>query len=206
MKLLLIRHGETIWNTEHRTQGHTDVPLNDNGRKQAAALSERLKNVPLTGIFSSPLSRAFDTACALAAPHGLAPIATNLLLERNFGSWEGLPFSEIQAEFPEQAQCWEQDPFAYTPPGAEPLCDVLARCQKLLNDIFLEYSNAGGYIVLVSHSVPLRLILADSIGLPPQHLHTLWIDNASCTELRISARGRRLYTLNDTSHLIKDEL
>ncbi|HEV7133000.1 MAG TPA: histidine phosphatase family protein [Gaiellaceae bacterium] len=92
--LLLVRHGETDWNAEGRLQGHTDRPLNDFGRRQAAALAERLAGDPIDAIYASDLSRARETAEILGARLGLPVVLEPGLRERNWGTWEGLTGSE----------------------------------------------------------------------------------------------------------------
>ena len=76
MKLYLIRHGQTLWNQEGKIQGKTDIPLNDEGRKQAGLLAEAMENRPVGAVYSSPLKRAFETASCVAEhcyEHSLLP-------------------------------------------------------------------------------------------------------------------------------------
>jgi probable phosphoglycerate mutase len=93
--LLLARHGETDWNRELRIQGSSDISLNELGREQARALAGELADVPLDAIYSSDLSRARETAEAVAATHGLDVRLDPRLRERAFGSWEGLTRDDI---------------------------------------------------------------------------------------------------------------
>jgi broad specificity phosphatase PhoE len=93
-ELLLVRHGETDWNAEGRLQGHTDRPLNDVGRRQAAALAERLAGDGITAVYASDLSRARETAAILAARLELPVVLDPDLRERDWGNWEGLTGGE----------------------------------------------------------------------------------------------------------------
>ena len=95
--LYLARHGETDWNRELRVQGSSDIALNELGRRQAQALAQELEHVELDAIYSSDLSRARETAAAVAALHGLEIRLDPRLRERAFGSWEGLTREEIHA-------------------------------------------------------------------------------------------------------------
>ncbi len=95
--LLLARHGETDWNRELRIQGSSDIALNELGRRQAQALAQELEHVELDAIYSSDLSRARETAAAVAALHGLEVRLDARLRERAFGSWEGLTREDIAA-------------------------------------------------------------------------------------------------------------
>jgi broad specificity phosphatase PhoE len=95
--LLLVRHGETDWNAEGRLQGHTDTPLNDYGRRQAARLAEELAGDGIDAVYSSDLSRARETAEIVAAHLGLPVVIEPGLREKNWGSWEGLTPMERDA-------------------------------------------------------------------------------------------------------------
>jgi broad specificity phosphatase PhoE len=200
MKLLLIRHGQTIWNTQMRTQGHTDIELDDIGRRQADRLAQRLSRIQLDAVYASPLSRAMNTARVIAEQQGLAAVSHPLLMERNFGIWEGEPFRMLLEKYPDQVRQWEKDPVLYTPPQAEPLSDVLDRCVRFLRELAETYSEEQTVLV-IGHSIPLRLMIAHLIGLPPQRILSLRLDNAAYTELRLGKNYPILTVLNDTSHL-----
>ena len=105
--LLLVRHGETDWNASGRLQGHTDRPLNDYGRRQAAALAEQLADDGVGALYASDLTRAKETAEIVGARLGLAVVLDPGLRERNWGSWEGLTPAErgtvaFEGEKPEE--------------------------------------------------------------------------------------------------------
>jgi len=97
--LLLARHGETDWNRDRRIQGHSDVPLNDAGRAQAAELGRRLDVLRLGAVYSSDLSRARETA-VIAVGGRLPVIELDALREKHFGTWEGLTDADVLRRFP----------------------------------------------------------------------------------------------------------
>ena len=97
--ILLARHGETDWNRNLRVQGHSDTPLNENGRRQARALAESLTGEPIDAIYASDLARAHETASIVATSRELEVRLDLGLRERNFGSWEGLTRAEIDERF-----------------------------------------------------------------------------------------------------------
>ena len=99
-KLLLIRHGETAWNAEHRIQGQLDIPLSPRGVLQSARLAECLAEEPIAAVYSSGQSRAWLTAVPLALRHGLEVIPEPRLRERCFGIFEGLTLDEIAVRHP----------------------------------------------------------------------------------------------------------
>ena len=118
-KLVLIRHGETAWNAEHRIQGRLDIPLSPRGMLQSARLAECLANEPIEAVYSSGQSRAWLTAAPLAARLGLQIIAEPRLRERCFGIFEGLTLEEIAERHPAEFVKWrERDP-EWRPDGGE---------------------------------------------------------------------------------------
>jgi len=151
--LLLARHGETDWNREHRVQGQTDVGLNDAGREQAEALSERLADERLDAIVSSDLSRARETAEAVARRHGLEVVTDAALREKDFGSWEGLTDVEIAERFPDAARGRWGD--------GETTEDVAARVLPAMERIRARHRD--GAVLVVSHGGAIRVIL-DALG------------------------------------------
>src|ERR1700710_2846679 len=99
--LSLVRHGETDWNAQRRIQGSTDIPLNDIGRRQAETTGRLLARRAWDGIYSSPLSRAYDTANIIAGELGMpSPERVDAIVERNYGEAEGLNWEQIEERFP----------------------------------------------------------------------------------------------------------
>ena len=145
-----MRHGETDWNREHRVQGHTDVPLNAHGRDQARVLAEELADVRLGGVYSSDLSRARETAAAVALAQALDVDVDPRLREKNFGSWEGLTDVEIAARFPDAVRGRWGD--------GETTEEVAARAIEAVEVICSRHGDAA--VLVVSHGGPLRAILA----------------------------------------------
>jgi probable phosphoglycerate mutase len=95
-RFYVIRHGETLWNTQRRMQGHADSPLTEKGLTQAQDRAKELAQVPFTEIFSSDLLRAQRTAEIIALEHNLAVTSNQLLRERAFGAYEGKTVEEYQ--------------------------------------------------------------------------------------------------------------
>src|ERR1700737_3802016 len=105
-EILLIRHGETDWNVEKRLQGHIDIALNAEGKRQATALGRVLLDEPLDAIIASDLQRAAQTAQAIAAPRGMAVHIEPALRERSYGALEGLRYSDINERYPDAFAAW----------------------------------------------------------------------------------------------------
>ena len=116
--ILIIRHGQTAWNTQKRLQGHSDIPLNENGRLQAVTLAEILRDEPLDAIFSSDLQRAYQTAYEIAKIHNLPVHQDRSFRERCYGICEGMKDGEIREAYPESYKAWyAADPDHFFPDG-----------------------------------------------------------------------------------------
>ena len=148
-QLLLIRHGETAWNAEHRIQGQLDIPLSPLGVLQSARLAESLANEPIDAVYSSGQSRAWLTAAPLAARLGLEVIAEPRLRERSFGIFEGLTLDEVAERYPPEFKKWrERDP-TWRPEGGESGQQLIDRVLSAVSDIAIKHP--GQTVVLVSH-------------------------------------------------------
>jgi uncharacterized phosphatase len=146
--LYLVRHGETDWNAQRRIQGSTDIPLNTTGRTQAATTGTLLARREWDGIYSSPLSRAFDTALIIAGEVGLGtPTAIGAIVERNYGEAEGLNWEQIDHMFPGDTPV----------PGRETHEEVADRAIPAL--ISLASSHPGEALIVVSHGGVIRSVL-----------------------------------------------
>lgn len=147
--IVLVRHGETEWNRTRRVQGHTDIPLNDEGRRQARALAEELDGEKVDAVYASDLGRARETAEILAAARGADVISLPALRERHFGTWEGLTDTEVHARFPEAAGGSWGD--------GETTEELAERVVAAVGEIAA--AHAGGLVLVVTHGGPLRAIL-----------------------------------------------
>ena len=155
-KLLLIRHGETAWNAEHRIQGQLDIPLSPLGILQAARLAECLVIEPLDAVYSSGQSRAWLTAAPLAARLGLEVIAEPRLRERSFGIFEGLTLDEIAARYPAEFMKWrERDP-GWRPEGGETGQQLIDRVMSAVTEIGTRHTSQT--VALVSHGGVLDVV------------------------------------------------
>jgi len=197
--IILVRHGETEWNTLRRIQGHGDSALSSAGERQMALLAARLATTRLDAVYSSDLGRALRTAEAIAEPHGLKPVTERGLRERAFGRWEGLTLAEAGEDDPAALQMWQRDLEHFRPPGAESSKQMRRRAWEAFQRIAGRHDAAR--IVLVSHSGPLRQILATALGIPWAESRRLRIANASLTTLRVQGDDIVLVTFNDTCHL-----
>ncbi len=147
-RFFLVRHGETEWNRLRKIQGVSDIPLNDTGRAQAAALGDILSKHRFDLIVSSPLSRAQETARIVAAKLGMpAPLAIQDLIERNYGEAEGSSGAELDTRYPAGVEI----------PGREDRADVTKRVVRTLHDLAIRHPDAD--IVVVAHGAVIRSVV-----------------------------------------------
>jgi probable phosphoglycerate mutase len=120
-RIIAIRHGETMWNVDTRIQGHLDIPLNETGRKQAERMALALADEPISAIYASDLTRAWETAQYLGRVQGMEVTREEGLRERGFGDFEGKTFAEIEALLPDQSMRWRKRDPEFAPAGGESL-------------------------------------------------------------------------------------
>ena len=156
--VLLVRHGATDWNLALRAQGHADIPLNEKGTREARAAAQQLAGLEVHAVYSSDLRRALDTAREIAAPHGLEPVVDRALREIDQGEWTGLNNKEILARWPGM---WEARHHTARPGGESP-ADVRRRALAALARIVGAHPHDT--VVLVSHGVTIRALVAEALG------------------------------------------
>jgi probable phosphoglycerate mutase len=165
--LYIARHGETDWNAAGRWQGHTDVPLNDNGRAQARALALVLRGHGLAGVVASDLQRAHETARIVALELGLEVTYVDAALrERAFGVFEGLTREQCETLQAEAWRLWLEE--KRTPHGAEDHAALTLRVVAALGRAAEQVARADAPALVVSHGGALRAVVAAATGsLPP---------------------------------------
>lgn len=176
-KLILVRHGETDWNAEDRIQGWLDIPLNEEGRRQAERLAQELAETKIAAIYSSPLKRAFQTAEIVAEKHHLMVKKVSAFKEINQGRWQGLLVSEARKKYKNLYQRWLTHPLEVVPPGGESLEEVYQRvvkaCQALVNN------HPQETLCLVTHKVTAALTKCYYLGLDRSRIWELLPENAT---------------------------
>lgn len=188
-RIVCLRHGQTLWNVEHRFQGHSDIPLDATGLAQAARAASLLAALKPTLIVSSDLQRANDTALALGRIVGLDVAVDKDFRERGGGAWEGLTRDEIAARWPEEYIAWEA-------PGGEPVAEVAARVAASIRRWAGKLAD-DGLLVVASHGAALRLGICELLGLPESLWHTLGgLGNCSWSVLEEGRKGWRLLEHN----------
>ncbi len=197
--LLVVRHAQTLSNITGRYMGWIDEDLSEEGVWQAEQLCQRLRHWSIAAVYSSPLKRAFRTAEIVALPHSLSVQRLDELGEIRIGAWEGMFAEEIAANFPSLWRAWKTDPSGMQPPGGESLTQVQQRAVAALENI--AQSNQGQQVLMVTHDVVVRLLVAYCLRVSPSIYRRLEVGNASLTVIQVRDDKCRLRLLNDTGHL-----
>jgi alpha-ribazole phosphatase/probable phosphoglycerate mutase len=200
-RLILIRHGETEWNKSLRFQGHRDIPLSEDGREQARKIARRLACEKIDTAYASDLSRALETAKAIADYHKLEVNMVPELREINFGYWEGLTHKEIDSKYPESMAQWLSNPEETKIPGGESMNDVAERCRVGISGILADNPNKD--VLVAAHGGVLRIVVAQALGIELNNYWKFRLDNVSLNIIDYYENGKAIVNvLNDTSHLV----
>jgi broad specificity phosphatase PhoE len=156
---VLVRHGATEWNADKRAQGQADIALSKKGREQARETARRLAGLPVDAVYSSDLSRAVETAEAIAEGHGLDVAVDPAFREIDQGEWTGLPVAEIQQRWPE---LWGAARHYSARPGGESPREVRRRALEGLRRVVERHPH--GTVVIASHGGTIRWLSAEVLG------------------------------------------
>ncbi|NEX64250.1 histidine phosphatase family protein [Noviherbaspirillum galbum] len=202
-EILLIRHGETAWNAIRRLQGHLDIPLSEEGLRQAALLGQVLRDEPLDAIFSSDLHRAYQTAQAVALPRGMPVQVDRGLRERCYGAFEGMLYADIGARYPEAYRAWQAREIDYRFPEGVHVAETLREFSGRTVDAIVRIATAKPYrrIALVAHGGVLECAYRAAQGLGFDHARDFDILNASINRFVLEQGRLKMVQWGDIAHL-----
>ena len=205
-RIILTRHGQTVWNIEGRVQGSLDSPLTEKGIQQARSLACRLKNQGIDHIYSSDSLRAIGTAEEIRSELSLGKLSTNpALREFAFGEWEGRIWQELRITYPEIFKIWDVEPHLVTPPGGENMDIVLARAWEFLQQIIKGHS--GETVCLVTHGITLKLLVTKALGFEVHEwIQTPWQHNTALNIFEVEDQRWLPTLIGDCQHLDELEL
>jgi len=197
--LILVRHGETVWNVEGRVQGQRHSALTDRGWDQTRRVAHRLATTKLDAVYSSDLQRAFEAAEFLAASHKLTAKSLPALRERNFGVLEGKTLDEAARTEGSWLLTWQADGLLKSPPDGESQPDMCERVMDALREI--ADVHLGRSVAVVTHGGPIKSAVYDVLRIPISLWNLTFISNGSITVIRGNRDVMRLVCLNDACHL-----
>lgn len=192
--LLLIRHGENDYTKTNKLAGRLPkVHLNDKGQKQAQALAEALKNVPIKAIYSSPLERAMETATPIAEITVLTIQKEKGLLETNVGDWQGKSLKRLYLN--KHWKVVQHAPSRAQFPNGETFYECQNRIVRTIDDILSKHKPKD-IVACVFHADPIKLAVAHYIGMPLDQFQRLGCDTGSVSVLAVGEMGAGLMKLN----------
>ncbi len=199
-RIYLIRHGTTTLSAEDRFSGGTEVDLSDEGRWQAACLARRLADDHISAFYCSPMRRTVQTASIIAEPYGLTPVTRDGLREIHHGHWETMTRQEVEDQFTDEYNSWQQDPFTFAPEGGESGVMVMARSLPVIREIVVNHT--GQTVAVISHKATIRLILSSLLGFDARGYRDRLDQSPACLNILDfkDAVRARLMLFNDVSH------
>lgn len=208
MKFHLVRHGETDFNKEKIYQGKIDIELNRTGIEQVKKLADALKDYSISSIYSSRLTRAFQTASIVRKFHPTLPLFIESdFMEIDFGQWEGLKDDEIKKRFPVSHQRWWRVPNTMRFPDGETFGFFYSRVANRFEQLVERYKNEeDAEILIVAHGGVINAILNYVSGLKDRKFLFFRINPASISTISYNPQRYwwSLDILNDTNHLTKN--
>ena len=197
MKLILVRHGQTLWNRDQRAQGVSDIELSNRGRAQVGSLARSLRNERIDTIISSPLKRAVQTAEAINLFHNLPIERENDLIELNMGDFEGIVFQDMQKKHDDFLKRWMSDPASIAMPGGESIVELQKRVWGVVERILTK----PGTTLIVSHNFAIMTILCTIKEMDLSHIREVHVDTASKTVVEFEEERGIIILFNDIGHL-----
>lgn len=204
-KILLIRHGETAWNAVRRLQGHIDIPLNAEGERQATALAQALAGEGIELFVSSDLQRAAQTAQAVAALYDHATVERDpALRERGYGVFEGMLYTEIAAQYPDDFALWQARDVDAVMPAGQRVAESFRQFYARAIGAILRWAGAhrGKTIAIVAHGGVLECAYREAVGMQLDSPRDFQVKNASINRFHVGDDGKLvLDSWGEVAHL-----
>ena len=198
-RLLIIRHGQGLWNQAGRVQGQQDIALSPVGLRQAEALGNRLRSTRLDAVYASPLLRARQTAAAVAGPHRLEVRLDPDLAEIHHGRWEGMTEADVALHYAELLDLWRTQPSQVQMPEGEHFADCQQRGLAAVERIAAAHPAQA--VAVVTHDVVVKAVIAHVLGLAADHITRFHVDNTGICVVAYGSDGAVVQCVNDVAHL-----
>ena len=201
-RVLLVRHGHVEGIDPPRFRGRRDLPLDEEGHRQARAVAVHIAaHWQPNALYTSPLRRCAQTAAEIAGACSLAPLALADLVDLDYGSWEWKTHEEVRAQWPQLCESWFATPQLVRFPEGESLAHLIARTANVLQRVLEHHSSDT--LVLVGHDSGIRALLMQLLDQPISAYWRLAPEPASVSEAQIVPGEVRVLRINETGHLPK---
>jgi broad specificity phosphatase PhoE len=204
-QIILARHGNTPWNKDKIFRGSKDIPLDDLGREEAWAVGKWLKDETIHAAYTSPLSRARDTAIAIARHHDLEVLDLPCLADLSYGDWEGVPLKEVKDKYADLYHQWETAPHTVCFPNGETLAVLRTRALAAVEEVVQRHPDRT--VLLMAHRAVNKVLIAAFIGLDNSNFWRIAQDTTAINRFHLVEDGRRvgktwyIISINETGHL-----
>jgi probable phosphoglycerate mutase len=198
--IYIIRHAEAEGNIYRRIHGHYDGQITPNGKLQTEELRKRFLDIPVDAVYSSDLTRAYQTSLAIAEPKGLTVTKLPVLREISMGEWEDTCWGYWEMFNPEQLDNYNTAPLRWHVNG----CENISAVQKRMTDAVFQIAerHAGQSAAVVTHGVALRTLLCYARGISLDDVNEIqYCDNTAVAKFQITGGNMQLEYMNDNSHL-----
>jgi broad specificity phosphatase PhoE len=198
-RIYLVRHGMTEWNKEEIFRGRFDCKLNETGLAEARALEGYFRDILIESVYSSPLSRATDTAQAIAVSKGLKVAPDPAFVEIDYGEWQGLPLKEVERKYADTYRLWLERPHEVTFPKGENLTRVRTRAWEGFKRVVRE--NPGKTVLVVSHRGVAKVLICAALGMDNSHFWQIKQDTGAVNSIECEGKTFVVSLVNDTCHM-----
>lgn len=197
--ILLVRHGETAWNRDKIFRGTHDIPLNDNGREQAKLAAKALISCKIDFAYTSPLSRAAETAKIVLEPHSVEASIHEGLLDFDYGNWTGQKDVDVAKKWPEEHVAWSSWPDSLRIPGGDTLKEVFNRAFGCMEEIAEKHDDQT--VAFFAHRVVNKLIVIGVLGIGLDRFPFIMQGNCCVNKFERTKKGYIIDFINDTAHI-----
>lgn len=183
-KVILIRHGSTIYSEQGRLYDNDDYPpINQKGKIEMENLTKWLSSTTphVDKIFASSALRAIQSVRILSKEYDIDYDVLDGLYERKAGLWGGLTFEQIEEKYPEMLDLYHSNPYEYWPEGGEPTLELKERVNNIISDIVAE--NEYKTVLIVTHEGVIQSVVASILGVPPENQGKIVIPTGSATQI-----------------------
>jgi phosphoserine phosphatase len=204
-QIILVSNGNTRWDKDKIFQGSKDIPLDDLGREEAWAVGQWLKDETIHAVYTSPLSRARDTAIAIARHHDLTVLDLPGLADLSYGDWDGVLWRDVKVKHADLYYQWETAPHTVRFPNGEPLAVMRTRALAAVEEVVQRHPDRT--VLFMTHRAVNKVLIVAFIGLDNSNFWRIAQDTTAINRFHLVEDDRKvgktwyITSINETAHL-----